>query len=158
MKTAWMLAALVLTGCSSSDEAPATTTTDTGVTDTSASGSPVTVGKIAVKVSYSGAQKGSLAIGAFTEPEPKTRPPVSFDTSKTPTFPYSATLSDLEPGKYWIVAVIDLPPVSGAAVKPGPEDLQVTSMQVVVVAGETQSVEVTIPDAPPDAGADSTTD
>lgn len=153
LKRALVLAAALLVGCGGSDDVP--TTSDGGVTDTTAK---ATVGSVAVKVLYAGSKKGQLAVGAFTEAEPKTRPPVSFDTSKTPSFPYSSTLTDLEPGRYWIYAILDLEPFNGTAGRPSAEDLQGHSAAIDVVAGETKSVEVTIDDGPADAGADTTAD
>ena len=135
-------------GCGGTDDAAPTSTVDAATSSDTAS----PYGKVTVKVNYGGTRKGQIAIGVFTEAEPKSRPPVVFDTSKIPAFPYAATLPELEPGRYWIVAVVDFDPFSGAAVKPGPEDLQATSMPVDVVAGQTKSVELTVSDAPADAG------
>ncbi|MBI2391846.1 MAG: hypothetical protein HYV09_19805 [Deltaproteobacteria bacterium] len=148
------LALHLVCGCSDDASPPGGRegTTDGASKDTSAS-----VGSIAVKVRYGGARKGPLTIGAFTAPVPE-GPPVSFDTSKSPTFPYEATLLDLDPGRYWIVAVVDVEPLSGTAVKPGPEDLLAVSTAVDVVAGGTKSIEIEITDTLADAGPDAPSD
>lgn len=156
MTRALVLAAALLVGCGGNDDAPITS--DAAVTDTATKETTINVGSVAVKVIYTGSQRGQIAVGAFTEAEPKTRPPASFDTSKTPSFPYSTTLTDLEPGRYWIYAILDLEPFNGTAVKPSAEDLQGHSAAIDVVAGETKTVEVTIAEPPADAGADTGTD
>lgn len=141
-----MVAALAI-GCGSESETVTSIDSgpDTGAVKDTAT-APLALGKILVKVTYSGTRKGSLAIGAFTEPEPKSKPPVAFDTSKAPAFPYPGELRGLEPGKYWVVALLDLEPVSGAAVKPGPEDVQAISMPVEIKGSDEQSVEITLAD------------
>lgn len=151
MRTFAALAASMFLGCGGSDPAP--TTTDAGAevaTDT-----PPRLPKVTATVRYSGSKKGPLAVGVFTENPPKTKPPISFDTTNTPTFPYVAELRDLEPGKYWVVAVLDMPPVTPGAVVPGVEDLQASSAQIEVVAGKDVTAEVLLIDkGPVDAGAD----
>lgn len=147
------LAAALLLGCGGDDAAP-TSPTDSGAVSRDTSGS---VGTISVKVRYTGARKGPLTIGAFPAPVPAS-PPVSFDTSKAPTYPYDAELRDMEPGTYWVVALIDVEPLGGSALRPGPEDLQTTSAAVEVKAGEKNTVELTLTDAPSDAGTDGTAD
>ncbi len=119
--------------------------------DASGDTSPLALGKITATVNFAGTQKGPLSVGVFSENPPKTRPPVSFDTATTPSFPYTATLRDIEPGHYWVVAVIDLPPLSPGALRPGPEDLLGASMPIDIVGNDTLTTEVVIPDA---SGAD----
>lgn len=134
-----------LLGCSSEGgEAPAVTDTGAAVTDTAST--TATLGKIKVTVRYAGARRGQLAIGAFTEAEPKTQPPVTFDTTKSPVFPYQGELRALEPGTYWVIALLDVEPYSGASVRPGVEDLSATSAAVELKAGDERTVELTIAD------------
>ncbi len=110
--------------------------------------------KVTATQRYTG-KKGPLAVGVFTENPPKSKPPISFDTTNTPTFPYVAELRDIEPGKYWVVAVLDMPPVTPGAVVPGVEDLQASSVEIEVVAGKDVTTEVLLTDkGPADAGAD----
>lgn len=134
---------LLLAGCGSDDataSAPQTPQMD-GAVD----GATIALGTIKVKVTYAGTAKGQIALGAFLEPEPKTRPPVAFDTSKTPTFPYAAELRGLEPGTYWIVAVLDREPYSSGAITTGAEDLSVVSDPVIVRGSGELDVALSLP-------------
>ncbi|MBK7395102.1 MAG: hypothetical protein IPJ34_02060 [Myxococcales bacterium] len=151
MKIFAALAASMILGCGGSDPAPAAIDAGAEVaTDTAP-----TFPKVIATVRYTGSKKGPLAVGVFTENPPKTKPPISFDTTNTPTFPYVAELRDIEPGKYWVVAVLDMPPVTPGAVVPGVEDLQASSVQIEVVAGKDVTTEVLLTDkGPADAGAD----
>ena len=141
--------AVVLVGCG--DSSPVSTVTDAAA-DTSDAAARLP--KVTVTVTYTGAKKGPLAVGLFTENPPKSKPPVKFDTTNTATFPYVAELRDVEPGKYWAVAVLDLPPLAPGAVKPGDEDLQGTSVELDVVAGKDLTTAIVLQDKPADAGSD----
>ncbi len=96
-------------------------------------------------VRYAGSARAPLSVGLFTENPPKTRPPVAFDTSTRPTFPFSAELRDVEPGTYWVIAVLDLPPTSAGAVVLGAEDIQASSEPVVLGSTDGQ-VDVVLKD------------
>jgi hypothetical protein len=68
--------------------------------------------------------------------------PAGFAVVDNPTFPATAELPFSTPGTYWISANLNAPPVS---FMPGPEDrIGVSSMPVVVRAGETSEITVTI--------------
>ncbi len=142
-------AALFLAGCG--DSSAVSTPTDAGV---DAADVAARLPKVTVTVTYTGAKKGPLAVGLFTENPPKTKPPVTFDTTNTPTFPYVAELRDVEPGKYWAVAVLDQAPLTPGAVKPGDEDLQGTSVELDVVSGKDVTATVVLSDKPTDGGTD----
>lgn len=135
--------AVLVLGCGASDPA---TSTD-AATDAAADAAP-RLATVVATVRYGGTQRAPLAVGLFTENPPKTKPPVSFDTTNTPTFPYVAQLRDVEPGRYWVVAVLDLPPTSPGAVTPGAEDLQAISVPIEVERGKDGAVEVTLTDKP----------
>jgi hypothetical protein len=108
--------------------------------------------KVRATVRYDGGRQGPLAVGLFTENPPKTRPPVAFDTTTKPTYPYTAELRGIEPGHYWAFAVIDLPPVVAGAVVPGPEDL-VTGSEGIDIGTSDAEVEIVVSDLA-DAGSD----
>ena len=110
--------------------------------------------EITATIRYGGKRSGQLAVAVFTENPPKSRPPVAFDTSEHPSFPVTSMLRDLDPGHYWVIAVLDLPPFTPGAVKPGPEDRVVTSDAIDLASGEDRAVELVIVDADADAGAD----
>jgi hypothetical protein len=70
--------------------------------------------------------------------------PAGFAVVDNPTFPATAELPFSTPGTYWISANLNAPPVS---FMPGPEDrIGVSSMPVMVRAGETSEITVTILD------------
>lgn len=139
MRTLALALALTLIGCGSSDEPAQTTPADTGATQ---------FASIKVKVRYAGMKKGQLAVAAFVENPPKSKPPVSFDTAENPTFPRDLELRGLEPGTYWVAAVLDAEPYGTGGTKPGPEDIQVMSEAITITGTETKSVEVTLTDTP----------
>jgi len=150
-------AAVLALACSGSSSTSRADGPDAALSPTSPeAGSPgaVKVGSVRATIRYSGTVQGQLSVGAFRENPPKTKPPVAFDTSKTPSFPYEASLRGIEPGTYWIIAVLDLPPLSPGNVVPGPEDLLGTSEPIQVTGNDALQVEVTIADPIADAGAD----
>lgn len=143
MRGAFLSSCVLAFGCGASEPA---TSTD-AATDGAGDAAP-RLSSVVATIRYAGTQRAPLAVGLFTENPPKTKPPVSFDTTNTPTFPYVAQLRDVEPGRYWVVAVLDLPPVSPGAVTPGAEDLQAISIQIDVERGKDGAVEVTLTDKP----------
>ncbi len=122
--------------------AGAATADDAGTSTTVASAK---TGVVRFTVTRGPGDVAPLTIGAFTENPPKSRPPSVFDTSKAPAYPYAGSLKGLEPGRYWIVAVLDLPPVTLGALKPGPEDILVTSDAIDVVGDDTHDVTLALP-------------
>lgn len=162
-KVRYLAAALALAAttaaCGSSDEpkttGPAGADAAGTTADAGADAPAATFATIKARIHYGGSAKGNLAVAAFVENPPKTKPPVSFDTSSAPTFPYDAELTGLEPGTYWIVAMLDLEPFGTGATRPGPEDLTVTSEAITIIGTETKVVEITLPESPAgDAGTD----
>lgn len=152
------LASLAL-GCGSSGSSEPAAGRDASVGDDRSSpeaGSPsvVKLGSVRATVKYLGSETGQLSVGVFRENPPKTKPPVAFDTSKTPTFPYSASLRGIEAGRYWVVAVLDLPPLTPGNVVPGPEDLVGTSEGFDIVGEGSVEVDLSILDPVRDAGVD----
>jgi hypothetical protein len=104
-----------------------------------------TSASIRAKINYAGGKQAPLAVGVFAD-NPPTSAPVSFDTTRTPAFPYTAELTAIEPGTWYVIAVLDMPPGGGATLKPGPEDLQVASQKITVAAGDMRDVELTLVD------------
>lgn len=74
---------------------------------------------IEVTVTYEGMATGTLSVVALTE-FPPMGPPVAVASEMMPTFPYAATLNDLEVGEYIIFAVLDVG--NDNPTIPGPED------------------------------------
>lgn len=151
---------LALTACSSSDDPkPVPTSNSAPATPSAEAGAkaPVAVGKVIARITYGGVADGPLSVGVFSENPPMTKPPVAFATSKAPVFPYEAELRGVEPGKYWVIAVLDRPPVSSGTLRPGPEDVQRASAQFEMTADGTVEVDVDLGGA--DAGvSDAATD
>lgn len=94
------------------------------------SGPPLALGDIEVTVEADVERfAGRLSVGAFLSETP-TSPPLAQAREMAPTFPLEVTLRGLEPGRYWVIAVLDADPPSPTL--PGPEDRSVTSMAVDV--------------------------
>jgi hypothetical protein len=148
------VAASALAACSSSDEVepvPTSNSAPTAPASDAGGKAPVRVGKVLARVQYAGAAEGSLSVGVFAENPPMTKPPVAFATTKAPVFPFDAELRGVEPGKYWVIAVLDRPPLSSGTLRPGPEDVQGASAQFEVLGDDTVEVDVDLGGA--DAGA-----
>lgn len=116
---------------------PATTTGDEqessdGMADDTTG--ELVLGDIEVTVIYEGEQTGTLNVVAITE-FPPMGPPKAVASDMMPTFPYAATLNDLEAGEYIIFATLDVG--NDNPTIPGPEDPQadVTMPVVVTVDG-----------------------
>lgn len=97
---------------------------------------------IKARVRHQGPADGALSVGVFSENPPRSKPPVAFATSKAPTFPFDAELRGIEPGRYWVIAVLDRAPTSSGALRPGPEDVLAASDAIDVTAGASLEVEV----------------
>jgi hypothetical protein len=109
-------------------------------------GSQVVLGDIDVTVQYAGAQTGTLSIAAFKQ-FPPAGPPLAFSQDKMPKFPAMATLKGLEPGDYYVVAILDIG--NNNPQMPGPEDLQTVTMPAVTVKGnDMPAVTLTLMDKP----------
>lgn len=146
---------VLVAACGGGQNEPDRQSTTRSVADASTSSTSPTSPKLVTvraTVRYEGGRQGPLAVGLFTENPPKTRPPVAFDTTNKPTYPYQAELRGIEPGHYWAFAVIDLPPVVAGAVVPGPEDL-VTGSDAIDIGTSDAEVEIVVRDLA-DAGSD----
>ncbi|NUQ74157.1 MAG: hypothetical protein HUU21_11430 [Polyangiaceae bacterium] len=90
--------------------------------------------------------KDGLNVAAFEVGKPMGVPPAFF-AKMNPMFPEKGTLSDLKPGSYNILAVLDIGGNNPSA--PGPEDLVgMSSMAIEIVGSDVQSAEITITDKP----------
>lgn len=119
-------------GEGSTTDAAEGSTTDPA--DGSTTGDELILADIEVTVNYAGTATGTLNVVAITE-FPPMGPPVAVASDDMPTFPYAATLSDLEAGEYIIFATLDVGGDNPTV--PGPEDPQsdVTMPVVVTVDG-----------------------
>lgn len=108
--------------------------TTTEPADGTTTGGELILADIEVTVIYEGAATGTLNVVAITE-FPPMGPPVAVASDDMPTFPYVATLNDLEAGEYIIFATLDVG--GNNPTIPGPEDPQsdVTMPVVVTVDG-----------------------
>lgn len=102
---------------------------------------PRLLSDIEVTVEYEGNLAGDLVVGAF-HANPPMGPPLAFQSVTSPTFPVTTTLRDLDPGTYYVIAVLDLPPASPTA--PGPEDIQAASDPMEVDGAEDLELMMTI--------------
>lgn len=84
---------------------------------------PVEDDEVLIEVTYTGNAQGNL-IGGLFETFPPTGPPSSFTQQPSPTFPATLSLTDVAPGEYTALVVLDVEPFNPAS--PGPEDLQAT--------------------------------
>lgn len=101
---------------------------------------PVPLVDIEVSITASVASfDGRVLVGAFRQ-SPPTMPPVAVQRLDMPSFPTRTTLRDLEPGTYYVTAVLDFAPPSPTI--PGPEDTTSTSDPVVITGDETAAVEI----------------
>lgn len=152
--TNWVVlaTALLVAGCGSDDSGGGTGgaggTAGAGGSGGSGAGgsggsSAVPAGTIRGTVAYSGTETGSLAVGVYTACPPA-GPPVNLNTRRIaePTFPQAFELTSVDPGSYYIVAVLDVG--SNNPTIPGPEDLQACSPQVTVTAEAGASTEITL--------------
>lgn len=88
---------------------------------------------IEVTINYEGDAVGPLVVAALTE-FPPMGPPVASVREDNPTFPWTGTLSNLEPGEYFVLALIDVG--DDSPIGPGPEDPQGMPEMSVMVDGE----------------------
>ncbi len=72
-----------------------------------------------VRVTYSGKKAGILGVALLTT-EPPSGPPALTRRIEGPTFPSVVSFENVEPGRYYARAVVDVDPPSAGA--PGPED------------------------------------
>ena len=98
---------------------------------------------VIVSVTYEGDLEGALVVGAFTS-DPPTSAPLAFQQRSAPEFPESVRLRGLEPGTYYVTAVLDLTPASPTL--PGPEDATVTSDPLVVDGEPSHEIALTLTD------------
>jgi hypothetical protein len=126
----------------SASSAAGTTTAGTG----GAGGAAPKTGKIEITVAYAGAQTGTLSVAAVTS-FPPTGAPVAYQSNKTPTFPAQIELIGLDPGTYYLAAVLDIGNNNPQA--PGAEDLVAVTMPPVTVLGnDAPMVSLTLMDKP----------
>ncbi|MCC6215239.1 MAG: hypothetical protein IT376_10240 [Polyangiaceae bacterium] len=94
-------------------------------------------------VAYAGAETGALVVGVYTACPPA-GPPVNLNMKRydTPAFPQAYELTNVDPGSYYIVAVLDVG--SNNPTMPGPEDLQACSGQVTVSASAGATADITL--------------
>jgi len=120
---------------------PGTTTTPGEITSTgeepttgdmadSTTGGELILADIEVTVNYAGTETGTLNVVAITE-FPPSGPPVAVASDAAPTFPYAATLNNLEVGEYIIFATLDVG--ANNPTIPGAEDPISDVMMPVVV-------------------------
>jgi hypothetical protein len=103
-------------------------------------------GKISGNVLYAGTKTGELKFALYDQMPGPTTPPkyFMFPSTMNPTFPHPYTLDAIEPGAYYVVCILDVPPANPAI--PGAEDLVGTSMaKVTVTAGGNAMTDVTLP-------------
>jgi hypothetical protein len=143
--TASLLVCVAFAACSSSssdDTKPQSDSPTTTPTGDAGARAPAALGTIRARVHYTGTVDGPLSVAVFTENPPKTRPPVAFSTSKTPSFPFDTEFTGIEPGTYWVFSVLDRPPVSSGTLRPSAEDAVGSSVQIDLAAGGTADVTV----------------
>jgi hypothetical protein len=95
-------------------------------------GGQLVLSDLEVKVEYAGVNTGTLSIAAFKQ-FPPMGPPLAFVQDKMPMFPVTKKLIGLEPGDYFITAILDIG--NNNPQMPGPEDLQALTMPPVKVMG-----------------------
>jgi hypothetical protein len=108
-------------------------------------GGQVVLTDLEVNVQYAGIKTGTLSIAAFKQ-FPPMGPPLAFVQDAMPMFPVKKTLIGLEPGDYYITAILDIG--NNNPQMPGPEDLQALTMPPVKVMGMTPPVTLTLVDKP----------
>lgn len=114
----------------------------TGAADSSTG--ELVLGDILVEVTYAGAQVGTLSLAAVTS-FPPMGPPLASVTDAAPVFPFTGTLKGLEPGDYYVAAVLDIG--NDNPQQPGPEDLVAfTPTPTTIVGGDTPMVALTLMD------------
>jgi len=85
---------------------------------------------------------GRVLIGVFRA-NPPTMPPVASVRMSDPTFPFEATLRDVEPGTYHVLGVLDYDPPSPTI--PGPEDTTASVGPIDVDGSMDIAVSLTLP-------------
>ena len=93
-------------------------------------------------VKYTGTQSGNLVVGFFGAWPPQ-GPPAHFTQEANAVFPQEVTVTDVEPGQYTVLVMLDAEPYDPG--NAGPEDRMTTIQVNPPLAG---SISVTIPDEP----------
>ena len=137
------------TGTGTGGATAASSTSATGMTAASSGGTgggAHQTGKIEITVDYAGTKTGTLSVAAVTS-FPPMGPPVASQSNKTPTFPAKLELIGLDPGTYYVAAVLDIG--SDNPQMPGPDDLVTVTMPPVMVKGnDAPMITLTLMDKP----------
>lgn len=129
------------TAADTADTDPGTTTAPEGTSttdapdETTAEGTTtgeLVLGDVEVTVIYDGAAMGTLNVVAITS-FPPVGPPLAVASEMDPAYPWVGTLMGLEPGEYYIAAVLDVG--NDNPTLPGPEDLQAVTDGPLVIDG-----------------------
>ena len=160
-KSAFLFAAaLGLAGCPGDDSGDTSTTdaatTEAATTDEATTDAATTdaatgdetadagFGRIEVTVNYEGEGTGTLNVVLLTS-FPPMGPPLALESDMEPTFPWTGTIGEVEPGDYFVFATLDIG--SDNPTIPGDEDAQaLEAAMVTVVAEEQATAEVTLVD------------
>jgi hypothetical protein len=119
-----LLVVLLTAGCGGSASEPQPETPDARVLE------DVELFDVRVSFDYVGTQVGSFGIGAFQN-DPPDGAPLAYKRLPDATFPGTAELRMLEPGSFYVFAVLDIGPTDLTI--PGDEDLIVASPLLTLV-------------------------
>ncbi|MEM7155478.1 MAG: hypothetical protein AAF799_21690 [Myxococcota bacterium] len=122
-------------------------TTDEATSDesgTAGESGDAELGRIEVTVNYEGAGTGTLNVVLLTS-FPPAGPPVAINAEMDATFPWTGTLSEIDPGDYFVFATLDIG--NDNPTIPGDEDAQaMEAAMVTVVGGEMVTADLTLVD------------
>lgn len=110
---------------------------------------PAEPGRIRARLEYSrtSTDVARASVAAFTSfgPMGPMGPPRGFANAAQPAFPAELEITGLDPGTYYVVAVVDRLPATAPTDRPGAEDVQAfTRRPVDVVSGRTSTVTLTL--------------